>query len=71
VSVSDCVATVEHRIRARSIRESVGGSRQDDGIAQAAEMRATGFQLLDDGQQMADRTGEAVETVSIFLRDFS
>ena len=32
-----------------------------DRIAQAAEMRAAGLELLDDGQQMADRTGKAVE----------
>jgi len=32
-----------------------------DRIAQAAEMRATGLKLLDDGEQMADRAGEAVK----------
>ena len=32
-----------------------------DWIAQAAEMRAAGFELLDDGEQVADRAGEAIE----------
>ena len=31
------------------------------GIAQAAEMRALRLELLDDGEQVADRAGEAVE----------
>jgi hypothetical protein len=49
--VSDWVATVEHRISACV-----------DGIAQAPEMRPRGLELFDHHQQMADRTGEAVET---------
>ena len=32
-----------------------------DRITQAAEMRAAGLELLDDGEQMADRTGKAVK----------
>ena len=32
-----------------------------DRIAQAAEMRAAGFELFDDGQQVADRAGKAIE----------
>ena len=32
-----------------------------DRIAQAAKMRAAGFELLDDGEQVADRAGEAIE----------
>ena len=32
-----------------------------DGIAQAAEMGAVGFELLDDGQQVAHRTGKPVQ----------
>ena len=32
-----------------------------DRVAQAAEMRALGFELLDDVEQMADRPGEAIE----------
>jgi hypothetical protein len=41
----------EHALRCRGV----------DRVAQAAEMRALGFELLDDGEQMADRAGEAVE----------
>ena len=32
-----------------------------DRIAQAAEMRAAGLELLDDGEQMADRAGQPIE----------
>ena len=32
-----------------------------DRVAQAAEMRASGLELLDDGEEMADRAGEAIE----------
>ena len=32
-----------------------------DRVAQAAEMRAVGLELLDDGEEMADRAGEAIE----------
>ena len=32
-----------------------------DRVAQAAEMRALGLELLDDGEQVADRAGEAIE----------
>jgi hypothetical protein len=32
-----------------------------DRVAQAAEVRASSFQLLDDGQQMADGAGETIE----------
>jgi hypothetical protein len=35
--------------------------RRVDGIAQAAEVCPAGLELLDDGEQMADRTGEAVK----------
>jgi hypothetical protein len=41
----------EHALRCRGV----------DRVAQAAEMRTIGFELLDDGEQMADRAGEAVE----------
>jgi len=34
-------------------------------------MRPGGFQLLDDGRQVADRSRQTIEPVSIFLRDFS
>ena len=32
-----------------------------DRVAQATEMRAGGLELLDDGEKMADRAGEAIE----------
>ena len=41
----------EHALRRRGV----------DRIAQAAEMRAARFELLDDGEQVADRAGEAIE----------
>ena len=37
------------------------GVRGIDRVAQAAEMRALGLELLDDGEQVADRAGEAIE----------
>ena len=41
----------EHALRRRGV----------DGIAQRAEMRALRLELLDEGEQVADRAGEAVE----------
>ena len=46
----------EHLQREHALRR--GGV---DRVAQAAEMRPRCFQLLDDGQQVADRTGETIE----------
>ena len=40
----------EHPLRRRGV----------DGVAQAAEMRAAGLELLDHSQQMADKPGEAI-----------
>jgi hypothetical protein len=34
-------------------------------------MRPGGFQLLDDSQQVADRSRQTIEPVSILLRNFS
>ena len=42
-------------------REHALGRGGVDRIAQAAEMRARGLQLLDDGQQVADRAGQTIE----------
>jgi hypothetical protein len=41
------------------------------GVAQAPKMRPGGFQLLDDSQQVADRSRQTIEPVSILLRNFS
>ena len=51
-------ASVRSAISARS---SWATARSVDRVAQAAEMRALGFELFDDSEQVADRAGEAIE----------